>query len=115
MSCKDVHDFGGLPPARHFSTFVPSLSVQRGRFWPKVPWSVRRWRTRACTGGGRRLADLATELSKAVALEGMQVLGGYGYATEYEMEAHLRATVVSTVYGGTSEVQRDIIGKTCGR
>jgi isovaleryl-CoA dehydrogenase len=56
----------------------------------------------------------ATELSKLVALEGMQMMGGYGYATEYGMEAHLRATVVSTVYGGTSEVQRDIIGKTFG-
>jgi alkylation response protein AidB-like acyl-CoA dehydrogenase len=30
------------------------------------------------------------------------------------MERLLRATVVSTVYGGTSEIQRDIIGKTYG-
>ncbi|WBB61913.1 acyl-CoA/acyl-ACP dehydrogenase [Streptomyces sp. WMMC500] len=55
-----------------------------------------------------------TELAKHVALEGMQMMGGYGYATEYGMEALLRATVVSTVYGGTSEIQRDIIGKTYG-
>ncbi|WP_425825390.1 acyl-CoA dehydrogenase family protein [Streptomyces fractus] len=55
-----------------------------------------------------------TELAKHVTLEGMQMLGGYGYATEYGMEALLRATVVSTVYGGTSEIQRDIIGKTYG-
>ncbi|OXM65104.1 MULTISPECIES: acyl-CoA dehydrogenase family protein [Amycolatopsis] len=55
-----------------------------------------------------------TETAKQIALEGMQMMGGYGYATEYDMERHLRATVVSTVYGGTSEVQRDIIGKTYG-
>ncbi|MET9518342.1 acyl-CoA dehydrogenase family protein [Streptomyces sp. NPDC002994] len=55
-----------------------------------------------------------TELAKHVALEGMQMMGGYGYATEYGMEALLRSTVVSTVYGGTSEIQRDIIGKTYG-
>ncbi|MGW2342664.1 acyl-CoA dehydrogenase family protein [Streptomyces sp. NPDC001661] len=55
-----------------------------------------------------------TELAKHITLEGMQMLGGYGYATEYGMEALLRATVVSTVYGGTSEIQRDIIGKTYG-
>ncbi|MEU6129870.1 acyl-CoA dehydrogenase family protein [Saccharopolyspora sp. NPDC047091] len=55
-----------------------------------------------------------TELAKHVSLEGMQMLGGYGYATEYGMEALLRSTVVSTVYGGTSEIQRDIIGKTYG-
>lgn len=55
-----------------------------------------------------------TELAKHVALEGMQMMGGYGYATEYGMEALLRSTVVSTVYGGTSEIQRDIIGRTYG-
>lgn len=56
----------------------------------------------------------ATETAKRVAIEGMQMMGGYGYATEYEMEAHLRRTVVSTVYGGTSEIQREIIGRTLG-
>ncbi|NMO89384.1 acyl-CoA dehydrogenase family protein [Actinomycetospora sp. TBRC 11914] len=56
----------------------------------------------------------ATELAKHLSLEGMQMLGGYGYATEYGMERLLRQSVVSTVYGGTSEIQRDIIGKTLG-
>jgi isovaleryl-CoA dehydrogenase len=49
-----------------------------------------------------------------MALDGMQMMGGYGYATEYGMERLLRSTVVSTVYGGTSEIQSDIIGKTYG-
>ena len=56
----------------------------------------------------------ATELAKHLSLEGMQILGGYGYATEYGMERLLRQSVVSTVYGGTSEIQRDIIGKSYG-
>ncbi|MDG4863265.1 acyl-CoA/acyl-ACP dehydrogenase [Streptomyces sp. T-3] len=56
----------------------------------------------------------ATETAKRAALEGMQMMGGYGYATEYDMERHLRAAVVSTVYGGTSEIQRDIIGRSYG-
>jgi isovaleryl-CoA dehydrogenase len=30
------------------------------------------------------------------------------------MESMLRSTVVSTVYGGASEIQREIIGKTYG-
>jgi alkylation response protein AidB-like acyl-CoA dehydrogenase len=55
-----------------------------------------------------------TETAKRVALEGMQMMGGYGYATEYDMEGHVRATLVSTIYGGTSEIQRDIIAKTYG-
>jgi alkylation response protein AidB-like acyl-CoA dehydrogenase len=56
----------------------------------------------------------ATETAKRVAIEGMQMMGGYGYATEYGMEAHLRKAVISTVYGGTSEIQREIIGRTFG-
>ena len=56
----------------------------------------------------------ATEMAKQAALEGMQMMGGYGYATEYDMERHVRAAVVTTIYGGTSEIQRDIIGKTLG-
>jgi len=55
-----------------------------------------------------------TETAKRVALEGMQMMGGYGYATEYDMEAHVRGALVGTIYGGTSEIQRDIIGKTLG-
>ena len=56
----------------------------------------------------------ATEMAKQAALEGMQMMGGYGYATEYDMERHVRTAVVTTIYGGTSEIQRDIIGKTLG-
>jgi alkylation response protein AidB-like acyl-CoA dehydrogenase len=56
----------------------------------------------------------ATELAKRCALEGMQIMGGYGYAKEYPMERHLRSAVVTTIYGGTSEIQRNIIAKTLG-
>jgi alkylation response protein AidB-like acyl-CoA dehydrogenase len=56
----------------------------------------------------------ATETAKKIALEGMQMMGGYGYATEYDMERHVRATLVTTIYGGTSEIQREIIAKTLG-
>jgi isovaleryl-CoA dehydrogenase len=61
------------------------------------------------------MAKLAcTELAKRCALEGMQIMGGYGYATEYPMERYLRSAVVTTIYGGTSEIQKNIIAKTLG-
>lgn len=61
------------------------------------------------------MAKLAcTELAKRCALEGMQIMGGYGYAKEYPMERHLRSAVVTTIFGGTSEIQKNIIAKTLG-
>ncbi len=56
----------------------------------------------------------ATELAKRAALDGMQMMGGYGYATEYDMEGHVRHTLVTTIYGGASEIQREIIARSLG-
>jgi alkylation response protein AidB-like acyl-CoA dehydrogenase len=56
----------------------------------------------------------ATEVAKKTTLEGMQMMGGYGYAVEYDMERQVRTALVTTIYGGTSEIQRDIIAKTLG-
>jgi isovaleryl-CoA dehydrogenase len=56
----------------------------------------------------------ATELAKRAALEGMQMMGGYGYAVEYDMERHVRHTLVTTIYGGTSEIQREVIARSLG-
>jgi alkylation response protein AidB-like acyl-CoA dehydrogenase len=56
----------------------------------------------------------ATELAKRASLEGLQMMGGYGYASEYDMERHVRATLVMSIYGGTNEIQREIVSKTYG-
>jgi alkylation response protein AidB-like acyl-CoA dehydrogenase len=44
----------------------------------------------------------------------MQMMGGYGYACEHDMERHVRSALVGTIYGGTSEIQREIIARTLG-
>ncbi|GAC69423.1 acyl-CoA dehydrogenase family protein [Gordonia soli] len=56
----------------------------------------------------------ATETSKKMTIDAMQMMGGYGYATEFDAERLMRGAIISTVYGGTNEIQRDIIGKTYG-
>ncbi len=65
-----------------------------------------------------RLTSMAkvkvTETAKTIALEGVQLMGGYGYATEYEMERHLRDAISPTIYAGTNEIQREIISSTYG-
>jgi isovaleryl-CoA dehydrogenase len=55
-----------------------------------------------------------TELAKRCALEGVQAMGACGYATEYPMERHLRTAVATTIFGGTSEIQKNTIAKTLG-
>ncbi|MFC7531615.1 acyl-CoA dehydrogenase family protein [Actinoplanes sp. GCM10030250] len=55
-----------------------------------------------------------TETAKRVALEGVQMMGAAGVAGEFDMERHLRMSLLTTIYGGTSEIQREIIGKGIG-
>ncbi|MFD8098504.1 acyl-CoA dehydrogenase family protein [Nocardia fluminea] len=55
-----------------------------------------------------------TETAKRVALEGVQLMGGYGYAVEYGMEKHLRDAIAPTIYAGTNEIQREVISSTLG-
>ncbi len=47
-------------------------------------------------------------------LDAIQVFGGYGYMTEQQVECDLRDSVGSTLYSGTSEIQRNIIARGLG-
>jgi isovaleryl-CoA dehydrogenase len=55
-----------------------------------------------------------TEVAKAVALEGMQLMGGAGYTVEYGMEMQVRKALAPPIYGGANAIQREIIGKSFG-
>lgn len=41
--------------------------------------------------------------------DAIQIFGGYGYCEEYMIERELRDAIGSTIYSGTSEIQRNII------
>jgi alkylation response protein AidB-like acyl-CoA dehydrogenase len=47
-------------------------------------------------------------------LDAVQVHGGYGYTTEFEIERDLRDAVGSTLFAGTSEIQRNVIAQYLG-
>ena len=49
-----------------------------------------------------------------VAMDAVQVHGGYGYMTEFEVERELRDAMGSRIYSGTSEIQRLIIASMMG-
>ena len=42
--------------------------------------------------------------------DALQIHGGYGYMTEYQIERELRDALDSRLYSGTNEIQRDLIG-----
>lgn len=56
----------------------------------------------------------ACEAYKAVADMGLQVLGGYGYTMEYDLQRHYRESRLGVIGAGTSDIQRNIIARTMG-
>jgi alkylation response protein AidB-like acyl-CoA dehydrogenase len=53
----------------------------------------------------------ASETAVRAANAAVQVFGGYGYVDEYPVERYLRDARVSTLYEGTSQIQKLIIGR----
>ncbi|MFJ7510755.1 acyl-CoA dehydrogenase [Peribacillus simplex] len=53
----------------------------------------------------------ASRTAVDVAIEAVQVFGGYGYTTEYPVERYFRDAKVTEIYEGTSEIQRMVISK----
>jgi alkylation response protein AidB-like acyl-CoA dehydrogenase len=56
------------------------------------------------------LAEAALQSS----LDAVQIHGGYGFTTEYEVERQVRDAVGGRLYSGTSEIQAAIIARTLG-
>jgi alkylation response protein AidB-like acyl-CoA dehydrogenase len=53
----------------------------------------------------------ASETAMWVTTQAVQVLGGYGYVTDYPVERHFRDAKVTEIYEGTSEIQRIVIAR----
>jgi len=53
----------------------------------------------------------ATEAANRACYEAMQIFGGYGYTKEYPIERLTRDARITTIYEGTSEIQRLIIAR----
>ena len=55
-----------------------------------------------------------TELQNKLAGQGVQLHGGYGYMLEYPIARAFIDSRISTIYGGTTEIQKEIIGRSLG-
>ena len=53
----------------------------------------------------------ASETANKACYEAMQILGGYGYTNDFPVERYARDARITTIYEGTSEIQRLIIAR----
>jgi acyl-CoA dehydrogenase len=53
----------------------------------------------------------ASKTAVDVAIDAVQIFGGYGYTEDYPVERYFRDAKVTEIYEGTSEIQRMVIGK----
>jgi alkylation response protein AidB-like acyl-CoA dehydrogenase len=55
-----------------------------------------------------------TELQKKIVDQSVQLHGGYGYMMEYPVARAFVDSRIQTIYGGTTEIQKEIIGRSLG-
>jgi alkylation response protein AidB-like acyl-CoA dehydrogenase len=53
-----------------------------------------------------------SDTAMAVTVDAVQVLGGFGYVTDYPVERMMRDAKLTQIYEGTNEIQRLVIGRT---
>jgi alkylation response protein AidB-like acyl-CoA dehydrogenase len=65
-----------------------------------------------------KLASMAkwwtTELQNKLVDRAVQLHGGYGYMMEYPIARAYVDSRIQTIYGGTTEIQKEIIGRSLG-
>jgi alkylation response protein AidB-like acyl-CoA dehydrogenase len=52
-----------------------------------------------------------TDAAMRVTTDAVQVLGGYGYTTEFPVERYMREVKVMQIFEGTNQIQRMVIGR----
>ncbi len=57
----------------------------------------------------------ASEMAERVCSTAIQILGGYGYLSDFPVERIYRDVRVSQIYEGTSDVQRIVISRAIAR
>jgi alkylation response protein AidB-like acyl-CoA dehydrogenase len=55
-----------------------------------------------------------TELQKKLVDQGLQLHGGYGYMLEYPISRAFADARITRIYGGTTEIMKEVIGRSLG-
>ena len=78
----------------------------------QAAWRLERTRAAAIDASIAKLH--VSESLVESAHDAVQILGGYGFLVEQEVERTLRDAVASTIYSGTNEMQKSIIARWLG-
>jgi acyl-CoA dehydrogenase len=103
-----------VPIARHQSIsfmiadMAKDVEAARMLVWLSA-WSIDQGRRNTLQAAYAKA--FAADTAMRVALDAVQIFGGYGYSTEYPVEKLMRDAKVFQIYEGTSQIQRLIIAK----
>ena len=78
----------------------------------KAAWLVDQRRPNVVESSMAKL--LAAETYVKTTEAGMQVMGGYGYNMEFDMQRHFRDSRAATIAAGSSQIQRNLIAGLMG-
>ncbi len=101
------HPIGDQQVIRHAIAEMSAQVEAARQLWMHAAWLV----------DAGEPADVATSQAKLVASEtaeqvtgqALQIFGGNGYTTEYSVERYWRDARLTTIFEGTSEIQRKIV------
>ncbi len=65
-----------------------------------------------CDAESSQAKTFASDVYVKVATDGVQIMGANGYAMEYPMQRHYRESKLFQIFGGTNQVQRNIIARS---
>jgi len=75
----------------------------------RAAWLVEQGKTVTKEAAMAKL--FASETVNRVAYKAIQIFGGYGYIKEFAVERFFRDARITTLYEGTSEIQRLVIAR----
>ena len=66
---------------------------------------------RELNAAGAMAKAFASDVAMDVTTDGVQLLGGYGYTTDFPMERFMRDAKITQIYEGTNQIQRVVIAR----
>jgi butyryl-CoA dehydrogenase len=108
---KERHSFG-VPISQHqaiqFKLADMAMEIDAARL---LIWRAATMKNRGVRHTSESsIAKLyASEMATRVTHQALQIFGGYGYSTEFDVERHYRDARITEIYEGTSEIQRIVI------